>query len=154
MSDNRQGGLIWLRKKNQADKKQSLDEANTELEFAKKNTEVKQKAYDKAKAELDLENAIKAEQAKLNEKKKSHTDVSPIVLKKSNNVQKAETATKQLTVSTEEHANVSTEKQAKTSELPQMGDEEKSETSVIGIIMMLFASILTMLGLSDKKKKA
>lgn len=143
-----------LAKKNQADKKQALDEANTELEFAKKNTEVKQKAYDKAKAELDLENAIKAEQAKLNEKKKSHTDVSPIVLKKSNNVQKAETATKQLTVSTEEHANVSTEKQAKTSELPQMGDEEKSETSVIGIIMMLFASILTMLGLSDKKKKA
>ena len=140
--------------KNQADKKQALNEANTELEFAKKNTEVKQKAYDKAKAELDLENAIKAEQAKLNEKKKSHTDVSPIVLKKSNNVQKAETATKQLTVSTEEHANVSTEKQAKTSELPQMGDEEKSETSVIGIIMMLFASILTMLGLSDKKKKA
>ena len=143
-----------LAKKNQADKKQVLDEANTELEFAKKNTEVKQKAYDKAKAELDLENAIKAEQAKLNEKKKSHTDVSPIVLKKSNNVQKAETATKQLTVSTEEHANVSTEKQVKTSELPQMGDEEKSETSVIGIIMMLFASILTMLGLSDKKKKA
>ena len=143
-----------LAKKNQADKKQALNEANTELEFAKKNTEVKQKAYDKAKAELDLENAIKAEQAKLNEKKKSHTDVSPIVLKKSNNVQKAETATKQLTVSTEEHANVSTEKQAKTSELPQMGDEEKSETSVIGIIMMLFASILAMLGLSDKKKKA
>lgn len=143
-----------LAKKNQADKKQALNEANTELEFAKKNTEVKQKAYDKAKAELDLENAIKAEQAKLNEKKKSHTDVSPIVLKKSNNVQKAETATKQLTVSTEEHANVSTEKQAKISELPQMGDEEKSETSVIGIIMMLFASILTMLGLSDKKKKA
>ena len=154
MSDNRQGGLIWLRKKNQADKKQSLDEANTELEFAKKNTEVKQKAYDKAKAELDLENAIKVEQAKLNEKKKSHTDVSPIVLKKSNNGQKAENATKQLTVSTEEHANVSPEKQAKTSELPQMGDEEKSETSVIGIIMMLFASILSMLGLSDKKKKA
>lgn len=145
---------LELAKKNQADKKQALDEANVELEFAKKNTEVKQKAYDKAKAELDLENAIKAEQAKLNEKKKSHTDVSPIVLKKSNNVQKAETATKQLTVSTEEHANVSTEKQAKTSELPQMGDEEKSETSVIGIIMMLFASILTMLGLSDKKKKA
>ena len=143
-----------LAKKNQADKKQALNEANTELEFAKKNTEVKQKAYDKAKAELDLENAINAEQAKLNEKKKSHTDVSPIVLKKSNNVQKAETATKQLTVSTEEHANVSTEKQAKTSELPQMGDEEKSETSVIGIIMMLFASILAMLGLSDKKKKA
>lgn len=143
-----------LAKKNQADKKQALDEANTELEFAKKNTEVKQKAYDKAKAELDLENAIKAEQAKLNEKKKSHTDVSPIVLKKSNNVQKTETATKNMTVSTEEHANVSTEKQAKTSELPQMGDEEKSETSVIGIIMMLFASILAMLGLSDKKKKA
>ena len=100
----------------------------------------------------------KAEQAKLNEKKKSHTDVSPIVLKnasngqKSNNVQnatnvqKSETATK--------HMTVSTEKQAKTSELPQMGDEEKSETSVIGIIMMLFASILAMLGLSDKKKKA
>lgn len=140
--------------KNQADKKQALNEAKAELELAKKNTEIKQKAYDKAKAELDLENAIKAEQAKLNEKKKSHTDVSPIVLKKSNNVQKAETATKQLTVSTEEHANVSTEKQAKTSELPQMGDEEKSETSVIGIIMMLFASILAMLGLSDKKKKA
>lgn len=140
-------------KKNLAEK-QALNEANTELEFAKKNTEIKQKAYDKAKAELDLENAIKAEQAKLNEKKKSHTDVSPIVLKKSNNVQKAETATKQLTVSTEEHANVSTEKQAKTSELPQMGDEEKSEASVIGIIMMLFASILAMLGLSDKKKKA
>ena len=94
------------------------------------------------------------EQAKLNEKKKSHTDVSPIVLKKSNNGQKAENAMKQMTVLTEEHANVSTEKQAKTSELPQMGDEEKSETSVIGIIMMLFASILTMLGLSDKKKKA
>ena len=146
MSDNRQGGLKWLRKKNQADKKQALDEANVELEFAKKNTEVKQKAYDKTKAELDLENAIKAEQAKLNEKKKSHTDVSPIVLKKSNNVQKTETATK--------HMTVSTEKQAKTSELPQMGDEEKSEASVIGIIMMLFASILTMLGLSDKKKKA
>lgn len=143
-----------LAKKNQADKKQALNEANTELEFAKKNTEIKQKAYDKAKAELDLENAIKAEQAKLNEKKKSHTDVSPIVLKKSGNGQKAENATNQPMALTEEHANVSTEKQAKTSELPQMGDEEKSETSVIGIIMMLFASILTMLGLSDKKKKA
>ena len=131
--------------KKQADKKQALSEAQSELELAKKNTEIKQKAYDKAKAELDFENAIKAEQAKLNEKK-SHTDVSPIVLKKSNNVQKSETATKQLTVSTE--------KQAKASELPQMGDEEKSETSVIGIIMMLFASILAMLGLSDKKKKA
>ena len=94
------------------------------------------------------------EQAKLNEKKKSHTDVSPIVLKKSNNGQKAENAMKQMTVLTEEHANVSAEKQAKTSELPQMGDEEKSETSVIGIIMMLFASILTMLGLTEKKKKA
>lgn len=145
---------LELAMKNQADKKQALNEAKAELELAKKNTGIKQKAYDKAKAELDLENAIKAEQAKLNEKKKSHTDVSPIVLKKSNNVQKAETATKQLTVSTEEHANVSTEEQAKTSELPQMGDEEKSEASVIGIIMMLFASILTMLGLSDKKKKA
>lgn len=100
----------------------------------------------KAKAELDLENAIKAEQAKLNEKKKSHTDVSSIVLKKSNNVQKAETATKHMTASVEE--------QATAYELPQMGDEEKSETSVIGIIMMLFASILTMLGLFDKKKKA
>lgn len=64
------------------------------------------------------------EQAKLNEKKKSHTDVSPIVLKKSNNGQKAENAMKQMTVLTEEHANVSAEKQAKTSELPQMGDEE------------------------------
>lgn len=143
-----------LAKKNQADKKQALDEANTELEFAKKNTEVKQKAYDKAKADLELETAIKAEQAKLDEKKKSHTDVSPIVLKKSGNGQKAENATNQPMALTEEHANVSTEKQAKTSELPQMGDEEKSETSVIGIIMMLFASILTMLGLSDKKKKA
>ncbi|WP_270397485.1 hypothetical protein [Ligilactobacillus ruminis] len=49
---------------------------------------------------------------------------------------------------------VSVEEQATSYELPQMGDEEKSETSVIGIIMMLFASILTMLGLSDKKKKA
>lgn len=68
--------------------------------------------------------------------------------------QKAENATKQLAVSTEERANVSAEKQAKTSKLPQMGEEEKSKTSVIGIIMMLFASILTMLGLSDKKKKA
>ncbi|MCF2544271.1 hypothetical protein I6E08_03405 [Ligilactobacillus ruminis] len=47
----------------------------------------------------------------------------------------------------------SIEEQAKTSELPQMGDE-KSETSVIGIIMLLFASILAMLGLFDKKKKA
>lgn len=137
---------LELAKKNQADKKQALNEANTELEFAKKNTGVKQKAYDKAKAELDFENAIKAEQAKLNEKKKSHTDVSPIVLKKSNNVQKAGTATK--------HMTASAEKQATASELPQMGDEEKAETSVIGIIMMLFASILTMLGLSDKKKKA
>lgn len=48
----------------------------------------------------------------------------------------------------------SIEEQATAYELPQMGDEEKSETSVIGIIMMLFASILAMLGLSDKKKKA
>lgn len=107
--------------KNQADKKQALNEANTELEFAKKNTEVKQKAYDKAKAELDLENAIKAEQAKLNEKKKSHTDVSLIVLKKSNNGQKTETATKHMTVSAEE--------QATAYELPQMGNKEKSESS-------------------------
>ena len=149
-----------LAKKNQADKKQALNEANTELEFAKKNTEVKQKAYDKAKAELDLENAIKAEQAKLNEKKKSHTDVSPIVLKKSDNVQKTETATKHMTASAEnqtttsELAQAGDEDQATAYDLPQMGDEEKSEASVIGIIMMLFASILTMLGLSDKKKKA
>ena len=56
--------------------------------------------------------------------------------------------------SSEVFACFSAEKQAKTSELPQMGDEEKSEASVIGIIMMLFASILAMLGLSDKKKKA
>jgi len=53
----------------------------------------------------------------------------------------------------EGHTNVSAEKQAKVPELPQMGDE-KSETSVIGIIMLLFASILAMLGLSDKEKKA
>ena len=137
-----------------------MNEANTELEFAKKNTEVKQKAYDKAKAELDLENAIKAEQAKLNEKKKSHTDVSPIVLKKSDNVQKTETATKHMTASAEnqtttsELAQAGDEDQATAYDLPQMGDEEKSEASVIGIIMMLFASILAMLGLSDKKKKA
>ncbi|MCF2544274.1 SEC10/PgrA surface exclusion domain-containing protein [Ligilactobacillus ruminis] len=137
--------------KNQADKKQALSEAQSELELAKKNTEIKQKAYDKAKAELDFENAIKAEQAKLNEKK-NHTDVSPIVLKKSNNVQKTNNVQKSETAT--KHMTVSTEKQAKTSELPQMGDEEKSETSVIGIIMMLFASILAMLGLSDKKKKA
>lgn len=74
----------------------------------------------KAKAELDLENAIKAEHAKLNEKK-SHTDVSPIVLKKSNNGQKTETATKHMTVSAEE--------QATAYELPQMGNKEKSESS-------------------------
>ena len=64
------------------------------------------------------------------------------------------TASAEKQATTSEFAQAGDEDQTTAYELPQMGDEEKSETSVIGIIMMLFASLLSMLGLSDKKKKA
>lgn len=125
-------------------KHESLDKAKAELEQAKAQTALKQKAYDTLKAQLELENAVKKEQAKLNDKT-SHTDTTPLVLKKSGN-SKTKNGVAGVSFATGRKDTV------KSNDLPQMGEKD-SDAATAGVIMTMFAGILAMLGLSDKKKK-
>lgn len=125
-------------------KHESLDKAKAELEQAKAQTALKQKAYDTLKAQLELENAVKKEQAKLNDKT-SHTDTTPLVLKKSGN-SKTDNRVAGVSFATGRKDTV------KSNDLPQMGEKD-SDAATVGVIMTMFAGILAMLGLSDKKKK-
>lgn len=124
-------------------KHEALDKAKTELEQAKAQTALKQKAYDTLKAQLDLENALKKEQAKLNDKT-SHTDTTPLVLKKSGN-SKTENGVAGVSFATGRKDTV------KSNDLPQMG-EKGNDAATVGVIMTMFAGILAMLGLSDRRK--
>lgn len=126
-------------------KHEALDKAKAELEQAKAQTALKQKAYDTLKAQLELENAVKKEQAKLNDKT-SHTDTTPLVLKKSGN-SKTKNGVAGVSFATGRKDTV------KSNDLPQMG-EKGNDAATAGVIMTMFAGILAMLGLSDKKKKA
>ena len=126
-------------------KHEALDKAKAELEQAKAQTALKQKAYDTLKAQLELENAVKKEQAKLNDKT-SHTDTTPLVLKKSGN-SKTKNGVAGVSFATGRKDTV------KSNDLPQMGEKD-SDAATAGVIMTMFAGILAMLGLSDKKKKA
>lgn len=125
-------------------KHEALDKAKAELEQAKAQTALKQKAYDTLKAQLELENAVKKEQAKLNDKT-SHTDTTPLVLKKSGN-SKTDNGVAGVSFATGRKDTV------KSNDLPQMG-EKGNDAATVGVIMTMFAGILAMLGLSDKKKK-
>lgn len=124
-------------------KHEALDKAKAELEQAKAQTVLKQKAYDTLKAQLDLENAVKKEQAKLNDKT-SHTDTTPLVLKKSGN-SKTENGVAGVSFATGRKDTV------KSNDLPQMGEKD-SDAATAGVIMTMFAGILAMLGLSDRRK--
>lgn len=124
-------------------KHEALDKAKTELEQAKAQTALKQKAYDTLKAQLELENAVKKEQAKLNDKT-SHTDTTPLVLKKSGN-SKTENGVAGVSFATGRKDTV------KSNDLPQMGEKD-SDVATAGVIMTMFAGILAMLGLSDRRK--
>lgn len=124
-------------------KHESLDKAKTELEQAKAQTALKQKAYDTLKAQLELENAVKKEQAKLNDKT-SHTDTTPLVLKKSGNT-KTDNGVAGVSFATGRKDTV------KSNDLPQMG-EKGNDAATVGVIMTMFAGILAMLGLSDRRK--
>ena len=124
-------------------KHESLDKAKAELEQAKAQTALKQKAYDTLKAQLELENAVKKEQAKLNDKT-SHTDTTPLVLKKSGN-SKTDNRVAGVSFATGRKDTV------KSNDLPQMGEKD-SDAATVGVIMTMFAGILAMLGLSDRRK--
>lgn len=124
-------------------KHESLDKAKAELEQAKAQTALKQKAYDTLKAQLELENAVKKEQAKLNDKT-SHTDTTPLVLKKSGN-SKTDNRVAGVSFATGRKDTV------KSNDLPQMGEKD-SDAATAGVIMTMFAGILAMLGLSDRRK--
>lgn len=124
-------------------KHEALDKAKAELEQAKAQTVLKQKAYDTLKAQLELENAVKKEQAKLNDKT-SHTDTTPLVLKKSGN-SKTENGVAGVSFATGRKDTV------KSNDLPQMGEKD-SDAATAGVIMTMFAGILAMLGLSDRRK--
>ena len=124
-------------------KHESLDKAKAELEQAKAQTALKQKAYDTLKAQLELENAVKKEQAKLNDKT-SHTDTTPLVLKKSGN-SKTKNGVAGVSFATGRKDTV------KSNDLPQMGEKD-SDAATAGVIMTMFAGILAMLGLSDRRK--
>lgn len=124
-------------------KHESLDKAKAELEQAKAQTVLKQKAYDTLKAQLELENAVKKEQAKLNDKT-SHTDTTPLVLKKSGN-SKTKNGVAGVSFATGRKDTV------KSNDLPQMGEKD-SDAATAGVIMTMFAGILAMLGLSDRRK--
>ena len=124
-------------------KHESLDKAKAELEQAKAQTALKQKAYDTLKAQLELENAVKKEQAKLNDKT-SHTDTTPLVLKKSGN-SKTKNGVAGVSFVTGRKDTV------KSNDLPQMGEKD-SDAATAGVIMTMFAGILAMLGLSDRRK--
>ena len=124
-------------------KHEALDKAKAELEQAKAQTVLKQKAYDTLKAQLDLENALKKEQAKLNDKT-SHTDTTPLVLKKSGN-SKTKNGVAGVSFATGRKDTV------KSNDLPQMGEKD-SDAATAGVIMTMFAGILAMLGLSDRRK--
>lgn len=124
-------------------KHESLDKAKAELEQAKAQTALKQKAYDTLKAQLEFENAVKKEQAKLNDKT-SHTDTTPLVLKKSGN-SKTKNGVAGVSFATGRKDTV------KSNDLPQMGEKD-SDAATAGVIMTMFAGILAMLGLSDRRK--
>lgn len=124
-------------------KHEALDKAKAELEQAKADTALKQKAYDTLKDQLDLENAVKKEQAKLNDKT-SHTDTTPLVLKKSGN-SKVENGVAKVSFAAGRKDTV------KSNDLPQMG-EKGNDAATAGVIMTMFAGILAMLGLSDRRK--
>ena len=124
-------------------KHEALDKAKAELEQAKAQTALKQKAYDTLKAQLELENAVKKEQAKLNDKA-SHTDTTPLVLKKSGN-SKTKNGVAGVSFATGRKDTV------KSNDLPQMGEKD-SDAATAGVIMTMFAGILAMLGLSDRRK--
>lgn len=124
-------------------KHEAFDEAKAELEQAKAQTALKQKAYDTLKAQLELENAVKKEQAKLNDKT-SHTDTTPLVLKKSGN-SKTDNGVAGVSFATGRKDTV------KSNDLPQMGEKD-SDAATAGVIMTMFAGILAMLGLSDRRK--
>lgn len=124
-------------------KHEALDKAKAELEQAKAQTALKQKAYDTLKAQLDLENAVKKEQAKLNDKT-SHTDTTPLVLKKRGN-SKTDNGVAGVSFATGRKDTV------KSNDLPQMGEKD-SDAATAGVIMTMFAGILAMLGLSDRRK--
>lgn len=124
-------------------KHESLDKAKAELEQAKAQTALKQKDYDTLKAQLGLENAVKKEQAKLNDKT-SHTDTTPLVLKKSGN-SKTKNGVAGVSFATGRKDTV------KSNDLPQMGEKD-SDAATAGVIMTMFAGILAMLGLSDRRK--
>lgn len=124
-------------------KHESLDKAKAELEQAKAQTALKQKAYDTLKSQLELENAVKKEQAKLNDKT-SHTDTTPLVLKKSGN-SKTKNGVAGVSFATGRKDTV------KSNDLPQMGEKD-SDAATAGVIMTMFAGILAMLGLSDRRK--
>lgn len=124
-------------------KHESLDKAKAELEQAKAQTALKQKAYDTLKAQLEFENAVKKEQAKLNDKT-SHTDTTPLVLKKSGN-SKTDNGVAGVSFATGRKDTV------KSNDLPQMGEKD-SDAATAGVIMTMFAGILAMLGLSDRRK--
>lgn len=127
-------------------KHEALDKAKTELEQAKAQTALKQKAYDTLKAQLELENAVKKEQAKLNDKT-SHTDTTPLVLKKSGN-SKTENG---VSFAAGRKDTVKLNDAVKSNDLPQMG-EKGNDAATVGVIMTMFAGILAMLGLSDRRK--
>lgn len=130
-------------------KHEALDKAKTELEQAKAQTALKQKAYDTLKAQLELENAVKKEQAKLNDKT-SHTDTTPLVLKKSGNT-KTDNGVAGVSFATGRKDTVKLNDAVKSNDLPQMG-EKGNDAATVGVIMTMFAGILAMLGLSDRRK--
>ena len=130
-------------------KHEALDKAKAELEQAKAQTVLKQKAYDTLKAQLDLENAVKKEQAKLNDKT-SHTDTTPLVLKKSGNT-KTDNGVAGVSFATGRKDTVKLNDAVKSNDLPQMG-EKGNDAATVGVIMTMFAGILAMLGLSDRRK--
>lgn len=130
-------------------KHEALDKAKTELEQAKAQTALKQKAYDTLKAQLELENAVKKEQAKLNDKT-SHTDTTPLVLKKSGN-SKTDNGVAGVSFATGRKDTVKLNDAVKSNDLPQMG-EKGNDAATVGVIMTMFAGILAMLGLSDRRK--
>lgn len=129
--------------------KVDYDNAVKALEQAKAQTVLKQKAYDTLKAQLELENAVKKEQAKLNDKT-SHTDTTPLVLKKSGNT-KTDNGVAGVSFATGRKDTVKLNDAVKSNDLPQMGEKD-SDAATAGVIMTMFAGILAMLGLSDRRK--
>lgn len=129
--------------------KADYDNAVKALEQAKAQTALKQKAYDTLKAQLELENAVKKEQAKLNDKT-SHTDTTPLVLKKSGNT-KTDNGVAGVSFATGRKDTVKLNDAVKSNDLPQMG-EKGNDAATVGVIMTMFAGILAMLGLSDRRK--